>query len=31
MKTLQQYINEAGHYETREFIDPDTAEDEEYA
>lgn len=26
MKTLQQYINEAGHYETREFIDPDTAE-----
>lgn len=26
MKTLQQYINEAGHYETREFIDPDTDE-----
>ena len=26
MKPLRQYINEAGHYETQEFIDPDTME-----
>ena len=26
MKSLQQYLNEAGHYETQEFIDPDTME-----